>query len=169
MQINLQALESIHFITSMLIETPLFAENQHSMNKQVVSRSYRKLIEYYDQKAFVLAAEQPRDHIVFAARALNKSDWKMSLKHIFSITALTKLTEYEYGDLKRMLTKSFKESAMQSYIFMAAKQYKSFSIKSLSSIFEMDEKEVKKIVSKLILNSRLQAHIDRELDLLVID
>jgi hypothetical protein len=57
MKINLEVLESIHFITSMLIETPLFAENQHSLTKQVVSKSYRKLIEYYDQRAFVLAAE----------------------------------------------------------------------------------------------------------------
>ena len=31
MKINLEVLESIHFITSMLIETPLFAENQHSL------------------------------------------------------------------------------------------------------------------------------------------
>ena len=58
---------------------------------------------------------------------------------------------------------------MTSYIFMAAKQYKSFSIKSLSSIFEMDEGEVKKTVSKLIINNRLQAHIDRANDLIVID
>ena len=58
---------------------------------------------------------------------------------------------------------------MTSYIFMAAKQYKSFSISTLSSMFEMDAKEVKKIVSKLIINNRLQAHIDRENGLVVID
>ena len=52
---------------------------------------------------------------------------------------------------------------------MAAKQYKSFSISTLSSMFEMDAKEVKKIVSKLIINNRLQAHIDRENGLVVID
>ena len=58
---------------------------------------------------------------------------------------------------------------MTSYIFMGAKQYKSFSIPTLSSMFEMDAKEVKKIVSKLIINNRLQAHIERENDLIVID
>jgi translation initiation factor 3 subunit C len=169
MQINLQTLESFHFITSMLIETPLFAENQHSMNKQVVSKSYRKLIEYYDQKAFVLAAEQPRDHIVFAARALNKSDWRTAIKHIFSITALTKIPEFTNGELEATLTKAFKVSAMTSYIFMSAKQYKSFSFESLSSIFELEEKVVKKTVSLLILNNRLQGNIDRATNLLVID
>lgn len=76
MSINLQTLESIHFITSMLLEIPMLSENQHSMSRMIVSRQYRRLIELYDNKqAFVLAAEQSKDHIVFAARALNKSDW----------------------------------------------------------------------------------------------
>ena len=76
MSINLQTLESIHYITSMLLEIPMLSENQHSMSRMIVSRQYRRLIELYDNKqAFVLAAEQSKDHIVFAARALNKSDW----------------------------------------------------------------------------------------------
>lgn len=76
MSINLQSLESIHYITSMLLEIPLLSENQHQMSRHVVSRQYRKLIEQYDNRqAFVLNAEQTKDHIVFAARALNKSDW----------------------------------------------------------------------------------------------
>ena len=76
MSINLQTLESIHYITSMLLEIPMLSENQHQMSRTIVSRQYRKLIEHYDNKqAFVLAAEQTKDHIVFAARALNKSDW----------------------------------------------------------------------------------------------
>lgn len=84
----------------MLIEIPELAENQHSMKKMMVSRHYRKLIEQYDNRqAFVLAAEQSRDHIVFAARALNKQDWRTALKHIFSITPLIRLPEFENGNL----------------------------------------------------------------------
>jgi hypothetical protein len=45
------------------------------MNKSVISRSFKRLIEFYDGRAFHLAAEQYRDNIVLAARALNKSDW----------------------------------------------------------------------------------------------
>lgn len=100
MAINLQTLESIHYITSMLIEIPQLSENQHSMNKTVVSRQYRRLIELYDNKqAFVLAAEQSKDHIVFAARALNKSDWQSALEHIYSIKAITRMPEFENGFL----------------------------------------------------------------------
>ena len=60
----------------MLIEIPMLSENQHSMGRHIISRQWRRLIELYDNRqAFVLAAEQSKDHIVFAARALNKSDW----------------------------------------------------------------------------------------------
>jgi len=58
MSINLQSLESIHYITSMLLEIPLLSENQHQMSRHVVSRQYRKLIvQYVNRQAFVLNAE----------------------------------------------------------------------------------------------------------------
>ena len=70
------------------------------MSKTVVSRQYRRLIEQYDNKqAFVLAAEQSKDHIVFAARALNKSDWQTALDHVYSIKAITRMPEFENGSL----------------------------------------------------------------------
>ena len=136
MSINLQTLESIHFITSMLIEIPMLSENQHSMSRQVISRQWRRLIELYDNKqAFVLAAEQSKDHIVFAARALNKSDWQGALKHVYSINAITRMPEFENGFLQATLDNAFKTAAMKSFIFRAAKQYRSFSFEHLSSFF----------------------------------
>lgn len=152
MQISLQGLESIHYITSMLMEIPMFAENQHAMRKQVVSRMYRKLIDHYENRqTFVLAAEQSRDHIVFAARALNKQDWKTALKHIFSITPLVKMPEFETGNLQETLSTAFKTAALRAYLFRATNQYTSFSFGSLSTIFELEKKQVKKIVSQLII------------------
>ena len=170
MSINLQTLESIHYITSMLLEIPLLSENQHSMNRMVVSRQYRRLIEQYDNKqAFVLAAEQSKDHIVFAARALNKSDWQTALRHIYSINAITRMAEYENGFLQATLDKAFKTAAMKSFIFRAAKSYKSFSFEHLASQFELEKPNVKKVISKLILQNRIQASMNVSQDLLLLD
>lgn len=125
------------------------------MSKSVVSRQYRRLIEIYDNKqAFVLAAEQSKDHIVFAARALNKSDWQSALEHIYSIKAITRMPEFEDGFLQKTLNQAFKTAAMVSFLFRAAKQYRSFSFEHLSSFFDLDRKIVKKVVSKLILQAR---------------
>ena len=156
MSINLQTLESIHYCTSMLIEIPMLSENQHSMSRMVVSRQYRRLIELYDNKqAFVIQAEQSKDHIVFAARALNKSDWEGALKHIYSINAIARIPEFESGVLQESLDRAFKTAAMKSFLFRAARQYRSFSFENLSNMFGLEKKEVKKVVSKLILQNRI--------------
>lgn len=169
MTISLQVLESIHYITSMLIEIPMMSENQHALKKTVVSRHYRRLIEQYDNKqAFVLAAEQSRDHIVFAARALNKSDWKTAVKHVFSIGPLMRMPEFENGSLQKILTDQFKIAALRTNLFNATKQYKSFSFDSLSSIFELEKSNVKKTVAKLIIQNRLKASIDHKNELLLL-
>ena len=116
----------------------------------------------------MLAAEQSRDHIVFAARALNKADWRTALDHVCSIRPLMKMPEFENGNLKETLSKAFKNAALISYLFSAAKQYKSFSFDSLSSIFELEKKQVKKTVSQLIVQNRLQASLDHKNELLLL-
>jgi hypothetical protein len=55
------------------------------MNKMLISRRFKRLIEDYDTKAFHLAAENYRDNIVMAARALNKSEWREAVSHITNI------------------------------------------------------------------------------------
>ena len=83
MHINLQLLECVYMITAMLLEIPNIAENQFLVNKRVISKTFKKLIEQYDAKAFQLAPENYRDNIVYAAKQLNKSNWKQALDHIF--------------------------------------------------------------------------------------
>jgi len=55
------------------------------LNKTTVSKNFKRLIEQYDTKAFHLAAENYRDYIVNAARALNQSDWKSAVNNVLSI------------------------------------------------------------------------------------
>jgi len=103
MTINLQVLDCIHLITSMLIEIPSFAQHQFTMHKNVASKNFKRLIDYYDQRAFNLAAEQYRDNIVLAARALNKSDWELAIQNIFNISFIARLPEFESGILQQNL------------------------------------------------------------------
>ena len=68
MHINLQLLDCTYMISAMLLEIPNIAENQYSVNKRIISRTFKKMIEQYDSKAFYLAPENYRDNIVFAAK-----------------------------------------------------------------------------------------------------
>jgi len=54
-------------------------------------------------------------------------------------------------------------------LFRAAKQYRSFSFENLGTLFELDQKQVRKIVSKLILQNRFAASIDIKNNLLLLN
>jgi len=44
-QINIQLIECVHFISSMLLELTTIAANQFSMSKQSVSKKFKNLLE----------------------------------------------------------------------------------------------------------------------------
>ena len=79
------------------------------------------------------------------------------------------MPEFENGFLQATLDNAFKTAAMKSFIFRAAKQYRSFSFENLSSFFGLEKKLVKKVVSKLILQNKIQASMDIQNDLLLLD
>ena len=115
-------------LSAMLLEIPNIAENQYSVNKKVISKNFKKLIDQYDSKAFYLAAETYRDNIVLAAKQLNKSDWKKAVDHIFSIKLITKMPEFDNAKFKELLIQKFKESALIAYLCRASRSYNSFSL-----------------------------------------
>lgn len=163
MQINLQQLDCVYMISAMLLEIPNIAENQFLVNKRVISKNFKKLIEQYDAKAFQLAPENYRDQIVYAAKQLNKSNWKQALDHIFSIKLIQKLPDFGDGAFTALLTTRFKETALKAFLCRAARVYESFSFASLQETFALDRKPMLSILSKLILKGKLHAHIEGEL------
>ena len=58
---------------------------------------------------------------------------------------------------------------MMTFLFQASKQYRSFSFDKLASSFALDKKQVRQIISKLILQNRIQAKLDLNADLLILD
>ena len=65
------------------------------------------------------------------------------------------MPEFENGFLQATLDNAFKTAAMKSFIFRAAKQYRSFSFEHLSSFFGLETKLVKKVISKMILQNKI--------------
>ena len=123
----------------MHLEIPNIAENKYSVNKRIISKNFKKLIDIYDAKAFLLAAENYRDNLVFAAKQLNKSNWKEAIEHIFSIKLIQKIPEFQAADgkFKESLVTKFKEAALKAFLCRGARTYQSFSVESLQKQFEL--------------------------------
>lgn len=167
-QINLPQLECVHFVCSMLMEVPNIAANQFTLNKSTKFRTFRSLIEKYDSNAFQGVAETHRDRLVFAARALNESDWRTAFGHVTSITAFSRSADMSTPAFLEILGNEFKRTALHTFLFRATRQYKSFKLSLLSELFEMDVKAVRKQAAHLIMQNKLQMSFDVPNDLLVV-
>ena len=157
MHINMQQLDCVYMISAMLLEIPNVAENQFSVNKRIISKNFKKLIDLYDQKAFQQAAENSRDNLVQAAKELNRSDWKAATAHIFSIKQVVKIPELadENSHARQTLVNKFKEAALKAFLCRNAKTYQSFGLLSLQSQFALEAKQLHQIVSKMIIRNKI--------------
>jgi len=160
LQINLEVIDCVYMTTSMLLEVPNISENRFDISKTVISRNFRKLIEQYDMKGMQFVAQNSRDHIVFAARQLHKSQWREAFHNISQIKIFRRMKEFQDGPLKEALLLSFKQTALKIFLIDGATQYESFSLETAQSQFELPKAALLKQISKLIMNSTVQGKID---------
>ena len=52
MHINLELLEAAHLLSAMLLEVPAMASRQLDMQRRVISKPFRRLLDTYDRQTF---------------------------------------------------------------------------------------------------------------------
>jgi len=74
MHINLELLECVYLTCSMLLEIPLLAQTGSSpdIKKRVISKTYRRMLEYHERQIFTGPPENTRDHVMQASKALGR-------------------------------------------------------------------------------------------------
>ncbi len=78
MHINLELLECVHFISAMLLEVPNMAANPFDSKRRIISKPFRRLIDYFDRQVFTGPPENNRDYIAAAAKALAVGEYLRS-------------------------------------------------------------------------------------------
>jgi translation initiation factor 3 subunit C len=161
MHINLELLECVYLTCSMLLEIPLLAQigSSPDIRKRVISKTYRRLLEYHERQIFTGPPENTRDHVMQASKALSAGEWKKAAEFINSI----KIWELMAGQdkIKEMLSAQIQEEGLRTYLFTYAPFYDTLSVATLSSMFELSERKVSAIVSKMISHEELAAALDQ--------
>lgn len=89
MHINLELLECAYLVSSMLLEVPLMAQTANDpnpdMKKKIVSRTFRRMLDYANRQVFTGPPENKRDHVMQATKALQSGDWKKCVELVHSI------------------------------------------------------------------------------------
>ncbi|KAF2665791.1 eukaryotic translation initiation factor 3 subunit 8 [Microthyrium microscopicum] len=161
MHINLELLETIYLTSSMLLEIPLLAQvgSSPESKKRVISKQFRRLLEYHERAIFAGPPENTRDHVLQAAKALAAGDWKKSATFIEAIKIWELLPQAT--EIKTMLTDQIQVEGLRTYLFTYAPYYDTLSMDTLCSMFELSQRKVAAVVSKMIAHEELSAALDQ--------
>lgn len=161
MHINLELLECVYLTCSMLLEIPLLAQTGSSpdVRKRIISKTYRRMLEYHERQIFTGPPENTRDHVMQASKALAAGEWKKSSDFINSIKIWDLMSQS--AQIKEMLAAQIQEEGLRTYLFTYAPFYDTLSVATLASMFELSERKVAAIVSKMIMHEELAAALDQ--------
>ncbi|KAJ1337296.1 translation initiation factor 3 subunit C [Microdochium nivale] len=161
MHINLELLECVYLTCSMLLEIPLLAQTGSSpdIKKRVISKTYRRMLEYHERQIFTGPPENTRDHVMQASRALAAGEWKKATTFIHEIKIWDLLPSAEEN--KAMLAKQIQEEGLRTYLFTYAPFYDTLAVSTLSAMFELEDRKVSAVISKMISHEELAAALDQ--------
>ncbi|KAI9897623.1 hypothetical protein N3K66_007479 [Trichothecium roseum] len=161
MHINLELLECVYLTCSMLLEIPLLAQTGSSpdLKKRIISKTYRRMLEYHERQIFTGPPENTRDHVMQASKALAAGEWKKAITFIHNIKIWDLMPNTE--DIKNMLSKQIQEEGLRTYLFTYAPFYDTLALETLSGMFELESSKVAAVVSKMISHEELSASLDQ--------
>lgn len=168
LHINLELLESAYLVCSMLLEVPHMARagTDPDQRRKVISRPFRRMLDYTDRQVFSGPPESARDHIMQATKALQNGDWRESCRLISEIAIwklLSPVDEAGKGSaesVKTLLNQRIQEEGLRTYLFSYSAYYSSVGMQHLASTFDLELSQVRSIVSKMIWNEEIAASLD---------
>ncbi|KAI9229549.1 MAG: eukaryotic translation initiation factor 3 subunit 8 N-terminus-domain-containing protein [Piptocephalis tieghemiana] len=177
MHIHLELLEAVYLVSSMLLEVPNMASVRAAqasgtwtleMRKRVISKTFRRMLDYHERQAFTGPPENTRDHIMAASKALSHGDWLRSVELLEDIRVWDLLPGGGNG-IKEMLKKCVQEEGLRTYIFTNAPHYTSLSLAQLAGMFGFEtETQVTQIVARMIYSEEVRASVDAAKGLLLL-
>ncbi|KAI9725309.1 MAG: Translation initiation factor 3 subunit c [Chrysothrix sp. TS-e1954] len=161
MHINLELLECVYLTCSMLLEIPLLAQTGSSpdIRKRVISKTYRRMLEYHERQIFTGPPENTRDHVMQASKALAAGEWRKAAEFISAIKIWDLMKEP--AAIKTMLEAQIQEEGLRTYLFTYAPYYDTVGLSTLADMFSLPERKVGAVVSRMISHEELAAALDQ--------
>ncbi|KAK2079971.1 hypothetical protein QBZ16_002366 [Prototheca wickerhamii] len=157
LHINLELLESACLISSLLLEVPAMAAARGEHVR--VSKPLRRLMDNYDRQTFVGPPENVRDHLMASLRALQRGEWRAAYGAIEKLACWGLVPQRE-AVLERLRDR-YKVEGLRTYLLAYARFYSSLSLAQLRDIFELPERRVHAIVSRVLADESLAGAHDQ--------
>lgn len=162
MHINLDLLETCHLVSAMLLEVPNMVNSRVAERKRMISKAFRKLLEYHERLVFEGPPENPRDHVVAAAKLLAQGSWRSCAELLVGMSVWDLLPGTGSSQrVREMVQHKVQVEALRTYLLAFSAEYDSVSLARLTEMFELDDKTVHSVVSKMMLNEELAGAWDQ--------
>jgi len=139
------------------------AANAFDVKRKVISRVFRRQLDFYDRQSFTGPPENIREYIIAGAKALISGDWQKTVTLILSIPiwSLISTNKNTTENVKSLLKRKIQEEGLRTYLFTYSSQYDSLGLDSLSDMFSLPKNHVHSLVSKMMMSDELHASWDQ--------
>lgn len=170
MHINLELMECVYLICSMLLEIPNIACFEYDVKRRLLSRSFHYQLKFSEKAPLIGPPENTREHVVAASRAMLKGDWMKCRDYLINDKMNAKVWNLfrNSENVKQMLLQRIQEDTMHTYLLMYSTVYNTVSLSALCEQFQLSRQRVYTIISKMILQEELSAKFDESTDSLII-
>ncbi|MCP9265110.1 Eukaryotic translation initiation factor 3 subunit 8 [Dirofilaria immitis] len=169
MHINVELMECVYLICSMLLEIPHMASQEYELRRRLLSRSFHYQLKQSEKSSLIGPPENTREHVVAASRAMLNGDWKKCRDYIVNDKMDAKVWNLFRNSekVKEMVIHRIQEESLRTYLLMYSTVYTTVSLETLSQLFELDKSTVHSVISKMIISEELSASLDEPTDCLI--
>lgn len=160
--INLDQVECAHLVSAMLLEVPNMAAGA---NRKVISRPYRKLVDFFDRQHLSGPPESTRETVLAAGRALQRGDWKQSQEFVLKLKGWKLMPKAE--EVQARVLQKLKEEALHTHLLTYSGCYSSLKQDDLAACYELDKTTVHKVVCRMMISEELRAAWDQPTESIV--
>ncbi|VDM43519.1 unnamed protein product [Toxocara canis] len=169
MHINVELMECVYLICSMLLEIPHMASQEYELRRRLLSRSFHYQLKQSEKSSLIGPPENTREHVVAASRAMLNGDWKRCRDYIVNDKMNAKVWNlFRNADrVKEMVVSRIQEESLRTYLLMYSTVYTTVSLDVLAQLFELSTHKVHSVISKMIISEELTASLDEPTNCLI--
>lgn len=164
LHINLELLECSYIVSAMLTEIPSLAQTEFSGKKNLrISKYFYNLLRQNERNpSLTTSPDHYKDILMAASKSLKLGDWRSCVDLVCNEKlSKTIWSRFNNSDLvTQMITEKIKIQSLRCYLFTYSQFYTNVSNEWLSENFELERKDVAKIVTKMMVEDNLQASWD---------
>lgn len=155
MTLNIDEVESTYYLTSMVLDLPNIILYKLGKPHKSFNNVFKKMLDNFEKQIFNGPPETIKELVLYSSSFMTQGDWKKCSDLVMTLKIYN---HYEIRDeIKKTINEKVKETSLKCYLIFYANEFSSLSLKKLSQKFQLEEANIKRTVSSMIINGNLDA------------